>query len=84
MNLIPIPRSSSELAHLDRRGFGYGAGQSALARCIGRAPVFSGSVRIGDRECGANVYTGKGFADTEGAPFKAYYCVECAAAGGRR
>lgn len=75
MNLVPVPMSDSERAHLDRRGLGFGPGQTALAKCIakrnGGDPLSVGFI------CGNNVYTGSGFADTEGAPFKAYYCAAC-------
>ncbi|HOW46136.1 MAG TPA: hypothetical protein P5305_03965 [Rubrivivax sp.] len=73
MNLIPIPRSSSELQHLDKRGLGFG--RSALAQCIARR---KGNQPLSvDFTCGNPVHSGTGFADTEGPPFRAYYCHAC-------
>lgn len=34
----------------------------------------------GPRECGNRVWAGNGYADVDGAPFRAYYCKSCAAA----
>jgi len=79
VNLQPIPRSSSELAHLDKRRFGYGLGQSPLAYCINIKPARP-EVCVVEHICRNPVYTGNGFADVDGAPFKAYYCRTCAAA----
>ncbi len=74
MNLVLVPLSSAaaRTPHL------YKGGQ-VVGSCIQLKPVANSNQRW---ECGAVVKAGEGFADTEGTPWKAYYCPACANALG--
>lgn len=46
-----------------------------LGRCVSVKPVQNAPGKT--FTCAAPVYAGEGFADADGAPFKAYYCLHC-------
>lgn len=75
MNLVPVPISLAERTILEVRGLAFVQGQSALGYCVARRN--GGQPLSVDFTCGNPVYSGTGFADTEGAPFRAYYCNAC-------
>jgi hypothetical protein len=64
MNLQPITASRIE-QQFPKLYAGYDVG-----RCVNPQP--------NGRECGQLVRAADGFADLDGTPFKAYYCVHCA------
>lgn len=47
-----------------------------IGYCVRQKPVINAPGVA--RECNDPVYAGEGYADTDGAPFKAYYCPACA------
>lgn len=76
MNLVRITPSIVLNPLLARHKLEY----QNVGRCVGTYPVIHGNGRMATRN--APVREGEGFADTEGAPFKAYYCAKCAAERG--
>lgn len=76
MNLQLVRISQSELTHLNKRGLGFVIGQTPVARCVNiLSPV--GPLGVAS-VCNAGVYSGSGYADTDGTPWRAYYCRRCA------
>lgn len=67
MNLQPVQQS--KFSETFQR---LGIGNFELGRCVNvKSPQFG--------TCNAFVFDdGKGYADLDGTPFKAYYCAECA------
>ncbi len=76
MNLVLVPLSTWFVPASPAL---YKGGQ-VLGECVNMKRI-GGSPRPGHEwyECRATVKAGTGYADTEGRPFKDYYCAECAA-----
>jgi len=76
MNLVPTTLSAVEQNGTFKYATENGHDpRMELGRCIGQIPTQNGGGRI--FQCNAGVYGGNGFADLDGAPFHAYYCVPC-------
>lgn len=75
MNLVQTSRASwGEAAwlHIDKLG-----AKHLLGRCVRAVEALNAPGVV--RACNAPIYAGEGYADTDGAPFKAYFCPRCAA-----
>jgi len=73
VNLQPIPVSTVLNPILKRHGLG----AARLGRCVNPKQVLNAPAGFRTM-CAAEVWEGTGFADLDGAPFKAYYCASCA------
>lgn len=75
MRLVPIPTAwvVRKNPHLWPGIPGCPNTEQEVGRCINVKPVMNGS----PKECGNPVWAGRGYADADGRPFRAYYCKEC-------
>ena len=75
MNLMPVPTSHWLGAELAKRGF-----RRTLGNCVAQRPKYHFDVQVGTTDCGRQIPDdGNGYADLDGAPFRAYVCASCAA-----
>jgi hypothetical protein len=68
--MVPLSRVFVPASPQLYPGFGKPNTEQTVGSCVNRYGR--------DSECSARVFAGNGYADVEGTPFRAYYCVHCA------